>query len=206
MWPGSLGAAGRLWEDALQTCPRADGVWRLTFFKQATRGQWKSPEGELQLDTWWNPGLPEALPPVALTTVDVGPRHASWPSFAKSSDYQSRMFAARGLRGEPLFCVNDQVCELMFANIVFVHEDCFVTPLDGPDVLAGIGVERLAALVKKQGHAWQRRTVSKKELHKFTSAFAVNAVRGLIPVASIDGKTSSAHASYHQLAQEFFSS
>lgn len=181
LWPESTFAALHLLNEVKY--PVSTGVWRLTLHQQGPR------EGarELLLDSWFSQGIP-APKTLHLRTCDTMTRAPNWPSFVKTSDYLARMVAARDLppQTDPLFCVNGEMSECLYANIVFQQGNTLITPPAGPNVLAGIGVARIRNMARVNGFNWQQRVISVDEIGQFESAYAVNAVRGLIPVESID--------------------
>lgn len=207
LWVGAGALVERLWDEAMVQCPEGNGTWRLTVHQTGERGHWRSSLKELALDQWWSPGLP-AVAPVRLRSCQVTPRDTAWPSYAKTSDYLSRMIAARALPAdeEPLFCTGETVCEAMFSNLVFVEGNTISTPAPGSNVLSGIGLLRLRHLARREGFKWSERTVLCSELSQFNTAWLVNAVRGLTPVSGIDGNNTSAHPMEQHFVREFFAS
>lgn len=206
LWPGTREGAHRLASAALGGCPSGDGVWRLTLARELARGQWRSETApKLVFDQWWSAGL-STLAPVKLKTVETNLRSLRIPSFVKSGSYLERIVAARTLQEdhEALFHVAGQVLEGLFSNVVFARGNVLVTPADSADVLAGIGLQRLREIAKKWGMEMTSRDVFLSELPQFDSAFLVSAVRGLIPVQSIDDHQYPAHPKEQGIAQEFF--
>lgn len=202
LWPGSSSKVFDLLAQAFSAVPSGEGVWRLTFHQEGPRNG----ATVLSLDSWWGPGL-NAAKPLQLQTCSIVTRSSNWPSFVKTSDYLARTIAARDLphQSEALFCVDGEIAELMFANIVFLKNQTLVTPSSGPNVLDGIGLARTKNLARVNGLDWQQRKILTSELTSFTSAYAVNAVRGLIPVESIDGHQFTTHPIAWNL-REFFQS
>jgi branched-subunit amino acid aminotransferase/4-amino-4-deoxychorismate lyase len=67
--------------------------------------------------------------------------------------------------------------------------------------LRGIGLQRLAQL---KNFSCLERPIHSSEIAHWNMAIAVNAVRGVMLVESIDGKPYSAHAILAELSEEFF--
>lgn len=206
LWPGTNLQVTKLVSDVLSRIPKGEGVWRLTLHQEGERGVWRpNSTSQISLTESWSQGLKPA-DPLNLKTVEAQSRSKNWPSFLKSSDYLSRIVAARGLSHEfePLFYTTEGIAELMFANIVFWNGKTFITPPAGPNVLSGIGLSHLRVLLNKMGFHLTEQNIFNNQLSQFQSAFAVNAVKGLIKVESIDGNPLQAHPSEQELVRSFF--
>lgn len=203
LWPGTASQVEKLWPFEP---PGATGVWRLTLSAEAlTRGVRLHDEPKLMLDDWWSEGLPKEERLVVRTTAAPA-RSSDWPSFLKSGDYLSRLVAARRLSAQevPLFFVQDVVCELMHANFFAWDNDILVTPLTGPNVLAGVGRDRLLAVARGLGVKVVERDIKIDELSNFKQLWAINAVRGISEFESIDGRSVLGHPLRDEFQRAFF--
>lgn len=180
-------------DETLSSPPAGTGVWRLTVDEERGRllGQWTA-------------GI-EVPPSTELRSVVAGPRPSDWPSEIKLDAYQERLALAHGLPSGtlPLFVLpSGEVCESLYSNVVFWNSSEWVFPVPGPDALNGIGQRQLQGLLAKEKIPYRIRTVRAPE--QFSGAWLVNAVRGLVPVASIDGRACSAHPRETEWRREFF--
>lgn len=206
LWPGSNPHVSKLLSDVLSRIPKKSGIWRLSLHQEGERGSWRpNPQNIILLSESWIEGLNPSTPQ-KLKTVEIETRAKSWPSFLKSADYFSRIQAAKVLpiEFEPLFYTKEGIAELMFANIVFWNGDEFVTPLSGPNVLDGIGKNRFHKMIKKMGFKSSEQNILTNQLSQFQCAYAVNTIRGLIKIESIDDYQLQAHPKERELEREFF--
>lgn len=204
LWPGTLSQAERLWKSL--TPPGDNGVWRITLScQQNGRDLRLSKTPELLLDEVWTPELPPAQS-WRVRTVASPTRASDWPSFLKSGDYLSRLVAARHLSTEeiPLFHVEGKLCEFLHANVFLLLKGDFVTPQLSSNVLDGVGRQRLVELLKQNHLRFTEREVAVEELSEAVALCAVNAVRGISQVSSIDSRPLQGHAIFDKLAQDFF--
>lgn len=204
LWPGTSQQAEAL-IDPLE-CPATDGIWRLTLSAQATKRALRLDEiPELILDDWWSEEIPP-LTPLKARLTPAAPRIAEWPDFLKTGDYLSRLVAARHLNPDevPLFHVNDHACEFMHANVFFWDSHTFVTPPTSGDALSGIGRERLIELIEKHKLPLKIMPVPITSIESYSGLIAVNAVRGLVPVDSIDSRPCVRHPILESLQKHFF--
>ncbi len=204
LWPGTLSQAERLWKSL--TPPGDNGVWRITLScQQVGRDLRLAKTPELMLDEVWTPELP--VPQSWRVRSVASPARASdWPTFLKSGDYLSRLVAARHLPADeiPLFHVAGKVCEYLHANVFLFLKGEIVTPALNPNVLDGVGRQRFIEMLKQNHLRFSEREVSVEELSQATALCAVNAVRGISQVSSIDSRSLQGHAIFEKLAQDFF--
>ncbi|MBY0518769.1 MAG: aminotransferase class IV [Bacteriovoracaceae bacterium] len=204
LWPGTLSQAEHLW--GMQEPPGENGIWRVTLSaQQLQRGVRLLTEPKLEIDGWWTPGLPGEEKWQA-KTLKISSRDSEWPSFLKSGDYLSRLVAARKLKEYevPLFCVNEKICEFMHANVFCWDGKALHTPLAGANVLAGVGRARLMEISQKLKMPIIEREIDVSELPHFSSILAVNAVRGVASMSTIDDRAVLGHASFNDLNKIFF--
>jgi branched-subunit amino acid aminotransferase/4-amino-4-deoxychorismate lyase len=197
LWPNTAQQAQSLIENLRP--PGLRGVWRLTLTAQVkTRDS--QDEMELILDDWWSEDIPEAKE-LILKNVKSPARPESWPSFLKSGDYLSRMVASRHLKSDevPLFHVENKICELLHANIFFIRDQKMITPPLSNNTLEGLGRRRVLQMFKVE-----ECELNVDELTQISSAFGVNALRGIMPVEKIDGKKLERHPIINELQREFF--
>ncbi len=206
LWPGR-GHEGRHKVLSALARPRGgSGVLRLTLHGEGTRGEWRmGQDAPLSLDEWYTPGLPSTAPLDAMT-VEAPPRPSWWPSHFKTSDHFARILAAREVAAGtvPLFTQGTQLAEFAWANLVLWEDGGFTTPPAGPQVLAGLGRARLGELARAHGVAWRERDVDLPRARAAGAVWAVNAVRGLVRVRTIDGHPCGEHPIPEPLAREFF--
>ena len=197
LWPNTAQQAQILIENLKP--PGLRGVWRLTLTAQV-KARDSQGEMELILDDWWNEEIPE-VKSLNLKNVKSPARPELWPTFLKSGDYLSRMVAARHLAPDELalFHVNEKICELLHANIFFIRSQKIITPTLSANTLEGIGRRRIMQMLDIE-----ECEVDVNELKEVTSAFGVNALRGILPVEKIDGKKLERHSMITELQREFF--
>jgi branched-subunit amino acid aminotransferase/4-amino-4-deoxychorismate lyase len=189
LWPQWRGMFETGWDEAMATLPTGHGVWRVAL----------SGNGSLKFHTLWHEGV-SAYTPTELVCAESPSREVSRPAFLKLPDYEARQKVS--LAG--LYVFNGLVCEMLYHNVVFLKDQTFHTPTRGPQVLAGIGRARFGDWAKSSGWKWVERAISRSELPSFEAAFAVNAVRGVASIASIDGHGYRAHPVEEMLRREFF--
>lgn len=196
LWPNTAQQAQKLIENLKS--PGQRGVWRLTLTAQVKTRESKE-EVELLMDDWWSEDIPKAQS-LNLLSVKSPARPESWPSFLKSGDYLSRMVASRHLKSDEvaLFHVNDNVCELLHANVFFIRNQKIITPPLSPNTLEGLGRRRIMQMFKVE-----EQNIQVSELASVTAAFGVNALRGVMPVERIDGKKLEGHPIITELQREF---
>lgn len=197
LWPNTAQQAQKLLENLKP--PGPIGVWRLTLTAQVKTRDAQE-EMELILDDWWSEDIPKAQE-LSLRSVKSPARPESWPSFLKSGDYLSRMVAARHLKSDELalYHVNNQICELLHANIFFVRDQKIFTPPLSNNTLEGLGRRRVMQLLQVE-----ECEIAVEDLPNMSSAFGVNALRGIMPVEKIDGKKLARHPMMDDLQREFF--
>lgn len=206
LWPGTASQVERLWSSL--TPPGTTGTWRITLTAQASSRQLRLVEpAELLLDDWWTPELP-AKQNWKARTVRAAARPIEWPAFLKTGDYLARLVAARKVAADeiPLFHVKEKICEFLHANVFFWDGRGFHTPLLGPDVLAGLGRARFIEILKATKISVNERDIGLDELASFKSTLAVNAVRGLVSVDTIDGSKAVGHPLMETWQRNFFES
>lgn len=205
LWPGTASQIDQLWSNLKP--PGKTGVWRLTLFvMQLERKLRLEDTAHLEIDSSWSEGLPQDSSFVA-KTVKASARAKDWPAFLKSGDYLARLVAARHLAKTeiPLYVVNDEVCEFLHANLfVWIDNQLFTSPT-GPDVLAGLGRERLMEVATQIGVKVIEKKLTVADIHAAQSIWAVNAVRGIVEVEAIDAKIVEGHALRESLQRKFFS-
>jgi len=205
LWPGTVGQIDELWSNLKP--PGKNGVWRLTLFAMQIDRKMRVEEiPHLEIDSSWSEGLPMSASFVA-KTVKAPARAKDWPAFLKSGDYLARLVAARHLAKTeiPLYLVNDEVCEFLHSNLFVWKDNQLLTPPTGPDVLAGLGRERLMEAATQLGVACVEKVLSVNDLKAAQSVWAVNAVRGIVEVEAIDAKIVAGHALKESLQRKFFS-
>jgi branched-subunit amino acid aminotransferase/4-amino-4-deoxychorismate lyase len=204
LWPNTTQQAKRLLDSL--TVPSGSGVWRLTFTAQAqARSALPEARPELILDEWWSEEI-SVLAPMQVRLVECAPRLASWPAFLKAGEYLSRLVAARGLLPQeiPLFFVGSEICEFLHANVFVFDGKIWFTPPAGPNVLDGIGRARLLDMLTSMGEKVVQAPLTVAQLSQFPHMIAVNAVRGVIPVATIDSRPVLGHPILAEIQNNFF--
>ncbi|MFP5490739.1 MAG: aminotransferase class IV [Bacteriovoracia bacterium] len=205
LWPGTVGQIDELWSNLKP--PGKNGVWRLTLFAMQIDRKMRVEEiPHLEIDSSWSEGLPQAGSFLA-KTVKAPARAKDWPPFLKSGDYLSRLVAARHLAKNeiPLYLVNDEVCEFLHANLFLWIDNQLYTPPTGPDVLAGLGRERLMEVATQLGIPCVEKVLLLNDIKAAQSVWAINAVRGIVEVEAIDAKKVEGHALKDSLQRNFFS-
>lgn len=204
LWPGHEGEVLPLWQNT--QVPNGTGVWRLTLHLiQSGRSHEARSTAKMELDSWFEPGL--ALPEnLSAHLVKAPPRLLDWPPFVKGGDTLPRLIAARGVPVSDvvLFHEAGRVCEFLHANIFLSDSSNVVTPPIGHQVLAGVGRERLLQLLHAKKIPVIERPIHLSELANYSACWAVNAVRGPLPVGRIDLHSFPGHPILLEVTQEFF--
>ncbi len=204
LWPETSSQLDELFQTI--SFPEGDGVLRLTLFAMQEGRQLRPSDIPLlHLDQQFWAGLPVRETPRA-RLVKCPPRPSEWPSFLKTGDYLARLVAARHLAAEeiPLFHVGDTVTEFIHANLLLWDGGSFITPKPGADTLDGVGLRRFRSLCRHLGIRLLEREVHVTEVKKYRTAFALNAVRGLVPVRALDECELVAHPLELKLTEAFF--
>jgi branched-subunit amino acid aminotransferase/4-amino-4-deoxychorismate lyase len=189
LWPQWMLAFQTGWDEIMATLPLGVGAWRVAL----------SGDGSLRFHTLWQDGIPPTQA-FDLQCAESPSRDESRPAFLKLPDYEARQKVSTA----GLYVSAGSVCEMLYHNVVFLKDQTFHTPLCGPQVLAGVGRMRFKQWAQCSGWGWVERTISQSELRSFEASFAVNAVRGVTRIASIDGHSYRAHPVEEKLLQEFF--
>lgn len=141
------------------------------------------PEGA----SWEGPGL------VVVSATLTRPTQGTPAFAAKVGSYLATVLALDDARqkgaGDVLFVSADGlVLEAAFANAFAVVGGVLVTPPAGDGVLAGITRRWVLALAHEEGVAVAERPLRRDELEDAQEVFFTSSVRGLAPVARLDGR------------------
>jgi branched-chain amino acid aminotransferase len=128
----------------------------------------------------------------------AGIKSASWAENAVALDW------ARG-RGadEPLFLTPDgRVCEAATSNIFLVRDGGIATPSLQAGCLPGIGRSVILDLCAEQGITCEECDITMADLHAADGIFLTSALRGVVPVRSLDGSPVPLHPLATRLREE----
>lgn len=189
LWPTLTASFTSGWDETLNAIPERNGVWRVGLSASET----------LYFHTLWQEGISENAPH-HLETAESPKRDENRPAFLKLPDYEARQ--KKSLSG--LYVFEGRVCEMLYHNVIFLKGKAFHTPSAGPQVLSGVGRAHLKHWALASGWQWEERDILVSELLGFDAALAINAVRGVSRIASIDGHEYPAHPVEEKLRQEFF--
>jgi branched-chain amino acid aminotransferase len=129
---------------------------------------------------------------LALVSVERTSARALDPA-VKSGNYLNNILglaeAKRRRAYEAIFLNRDgQVAEGSSSNLFFVVDGRLVTPELGAGILPGITRRRVLELAAAAGIAGDERVVTPTDLTATSEAFLSSSIRGVLPVASIDGR------------------
>ncbi len=130
---------------------------------------------------------------VRLVNVQRTSAKAVDPS-VKSGNYLNNILALAEARGsgddEAIMCdQGGRIAEGSSSNVFWVSEGALLTPSLAVGLLAGITRGRVLELAREAGISVQEGSFEPDELRQASEAFITSSIRGILPIARVDGET-----------------